>query len=264
MTFDQNAQWMRTWLAHWVQPHGVHHDGEHGRAVYQRSTMGALLDGIYDGDMTIQEVLEHGDFGLGTFNQLDGEMVILDGVCYQLHADGTVNRADLQARTPFAAVTWFRADHVFDLDAPTDRAGLTAAVDARIESANLIYAVRISGHFSRIHTRTVSRQTRPYRGFTEATKNQSETVLEDTSGVMAGFRMPDYEQGISVAGYHLHFLDAAHARGGHALDFQITAARVEISVRSDLHLSLPTTAEFLNAHLDRADLDADIGRTEGE
>jgi acetolactate decarboxylase len=263
MALEQYTQVVRTWLAHWVHPNGVHQNGEHGREVYQRSTMSALLDGIYDGDVTIQEMLRHGDFGLGTFNSLDGEMVILDGVCWQLHSDGSVNRADPQARTPFAAVTWFDADHVFDIDDPTDRDGLTSAIDSRIESANLIYAIRITGHFSKIHTRTVSRQNRPYGGLTEATENQSETVLENTSGVMAGFRMPDYEQGISVAGYHLHFLDDEHARGGHALDFQIASARVEISLRSDLHLSLPTTEEFLNAHLDRADMAADIGRTEG-
>jgi acetolactate decarboxylase len=225
--------------------------------------MGALLDGIYDGDVTIAEILSHGDFGLGTFNRLDGEMVVLDGVCYHLHADGSVTRADDQERTPFAAMTWFHADHAFDIDGPTDRNGLTAAIDARIDSVNLIYALRITGQFSAVHTRTVTKQDPPYVGMTEATKNQRETVLDDTEGVMAGFRMPDYEQGVTVAGYHLHYLDREHARGGHVLDFEMTRGRVEISTRSDLHLSLPTTPQFLQAHLDRGDLDADIGRVEG-
>jgi acetolactate decarboxylase len=263
MAPQQNSPWLRTWLAHWVHPHGVHQDPARGREVYQRSTMGALLEGIYDGDVTIAEILSHGDFGLGTFNRLDGEMVVLGGVCYHLHADGSVTCADGQERTPFAAVTWFHADHAFDIDGPTDRNGLTAAIDARIESANLIYALRITGQFSAVHTRTVTKQDRPYVGMTEATRNQRETVLEDTEGVMAGFRMPDYEQGVTVAGYHLHYLDREHARGGHVLDFEMTRARVEISMRSDLHLSLPTTPQFLHAHLDRGDLDADIGRVEG-
>src|ERR1700722_19599243 len=70
--------------------------------VYQTSTMGALLDGVYDGDVTIRELLQHGDFGLGTFNGLDGEMLVLDGVCYQLRGDGSAQVADADQRTPFA------------------------------------------------------------------------------------------------------------------------------------------------------------------
>jgi acetolactate decarboxylase len=263
MARDQHSQWLRTWLAHRAFPHGVHQDGARGREVYQRSTMGALLDGVYDGDETIGDVLTHGDFGLGTFNRLDGEMVILAGVCYHLHPDGSVTHADGADRTPFAAVTWFHTDHAFDIAGPTDREGLTAAIDSRIESTNLIYALRIHGHFTEIHTRTVTEQQPPYLGLTEATKNQRETVLDDTTGTLAGFRMPDYEQGITVAGYHLHYLDDKQARGGHVLDFHIAEGHVEISVRSDLHLSLPTTAQFLAAHLDRGALDADIRRAEG-
>jgi len=263
MPTNQHSSWLRTWVAHWEHPHGVHHDPERGREVYQRSTMGALLDGVYDDDATVAEILTHGDFGLGTFNRLDGEMVILDGVCYHLHANGGVNRANGEDRTPFAAVTWFQPDHAFDVEGPTDRNGLTAAIDDKIDSANLIYAIRITGRFSAIHTRTVTKQDPPYVGMSEATKNQRETVLNDTHGVMAGFRMPDYEQGITVAGYHLHYLNDDHSRGGHVLDFMTARARVEISMRSDLHLSLPTTAQFRQAHLDRADIDADVSRVEG-
>lgn len=263
MTQDRHSSLLRTWLAHWVHPHGVHQDPARGREVYQSSTMGALLDGIYDGDVTIDEVLSHGDFGLGTFNRLDGEMVILAGVCYHLHSDGSVTRADGKDRTPFAAVTWFHPDESFDVDGPTDRNGLTAEIDRRIESINLIYALRITGHFNTIHTRTVTKQDPPYVGMTEATKNQRETVIGDTEGVMAGFRMPDYEQGVTVAGYHLHYLDDKHAHGGHVLDFEMTRGHVEVSMRTDMHLSLPTTSQFLHAHLDRSDIDADIGRVEG-
>jgi acetolactate decarboxylase len=263
MAPDRHSQWLRTWLAHWDHPHGVHQDAARGRSVYQRSTMSALLDGIYDGDVTIDDVLSHGDFGLGTFNRLDGEMVVLDGVCYHLHADGSVNRADGRDLTPFAAVTYFEPDEAFDIDGPTDRDGLTAAIDSRLESTNLIYALRITGHFTTVHTRTVTKQDPPYVGMTEATKDQKETVLQDTEGVMAGFRMPDYEQGVTVVGYHLHYLDRDHTQGGHVLTFESARARVEISMRSELHLSLPTTPEFLSAHLDGGDIAADISRVEG-
>lgn len=234
----------------------------HGSEVYQTSTMGALLDGVYDGDVTIRELLRHGDFGLGTFNGLDGEMLVLDGVCYQLRGDGSARVADPGQHTPFAVVTWFGADHTFEVSAPVDRAELKARIDESLQSTNLIVAVRVTGDFSTMRTRTVTAQHRPYRPFTQATQDQHEVTFTDVSGTLAGFRMPDYEQGISVAGYHSHFIHADRHHGGHALDYRLARGTVEISVRSDLHLSLPRTSEFLAAELNKADVDSQIRRTE--
>ncbi len=245
--------WARAMLAH-----------RHGSEVYQTSTMGALLDGVYDGDVTIRELLRHGDFGLGTFNGLDGEMLVVDGVCYQLRGDGSARVADPEQRTPFAVVTWFAADRRFDVSEPVNRAALKTRIDESLPSTNLIVAVRITGSFSVIRTRTVTEQHEPYRPFTEATQDQQEVTFRDATGTLAGFRMPDYEQGVSVAGYHSHFVDAERRHGGHALDYLLTQGRVDISVRSDLHLSLPRTPEFLAAELNKADMDTQIRRTEGE
>ncbi|MGB6766108.1 MAG: acetolactate decarboxylase [Mycobacterium sp.] len=235
----------------------------HGSEVYQTSTMGALLDGVYDGDVTVRELLRHGNFGLGTFNGLDGEMLVLDGVCYQLRSDGSAQVAEPDQGTPFAVVTWFDADRAFEVSAPVDRAELKTRIDESLQSTNLIVAVRVTGDFSVIRTRTVTEQHRPYPPFTEATQDQQEVTFREVTGTLAGFRMPDYEQGISVAGYHSHFVDAQRRHGGHALDYRLTRGRVEISVRSDLHLSLPRTPEFLAAELNRADIDTQIRRTEG-
>jgi acetolactate decarboxylase len=225
--------------------------------------MGALLDGVYDGNVTIRELLQHGDFGLGTFNHLDGEMVLLDGICYHLHADGTATIADADELTPFATVTWFHADHSFEVHTPTDRSRLTGLIDAAVESHNLIYAIRIKGRFSTVRTRTVMEQHQPYPRLVEATRNQQESVFEDATGTLAGYRTPDYEQGIAVAGYHLHYLDSDRKHGGHALDYQLDDGRVDIGTRSELHLSMPTTPQFLEAHLASDEIDGDIRKSEG-
>src|SRR5258708_21827577 len=119
---DRSRHWATAVIAH---QYGKENDrGETGgnAELYQSSTMGALLDGVYDGDVTIAEILHHGDFGLGTFNHLDGEMVILDGICYHLRADGSATVADDADRTPFAAVTRFTTDHILVLTDPTNRA----------------------------------------------------------------------------------------------------------------------------------------------
>ena len=241
---------------------GVHRDHA-DQTVYQTSTMGALLDGVYDGDVTISELLLHGDFGLGTFNHLDGEMLVLDGVCYQLRGDGSASIADPKELTPFAAVTWFDTDRTIDVSTRCDRVAVKALIDAALESTNLMVAVRITGHFSTIRTRTVTVQHPPYRPFTEATHDQQELTFSDVTGTLAGFRMPDYEQGIAVAGYHSHFIDDARRHGGHALDYELVRGTIEIGVRSELHLSLQRTPQFLSADLNHRDLDSQIRRTEG-
>lgn len=259
MTFDPHDSAMRA-FRRWAQAMLAR---RHGDEVYQTSTIGALLDGVYEGDVTVRELLQHGDFGLGTFNRLDGEMLVLDGICYQLRGDGSARVADPDQRTPFAAVTWFHPDRTIEVSAPVERPELKALIDESLQSTNLIVAVRITGDFSMIRTRTVTEQHRPYPAFTEATQDQQEVTFTDVTGTLAGFRMPDYEQGISVAGYHSHFIDADRRHGGHALDYRMTRGAVEISVRSDLHLSLPRTPQFLNAELNRADVDNQIRRTEG-
>jgi acetolactate decarboxylase len=251
---DRFRQWATRMIAH-------HYGG--ARELYQSSTMGALLDGVYDGDVTIAEILRHGDFGLGTFNHLDGEMVILDGICYHLRADGTATVAENTELTPFAAVTRFRTDHILTFTKPTNRADATAQIDSLIGSQNLMYAIRISGRFSEMITRTVMAQTPPYPPLIEATKGQAETRFTDAVGTLAGFRLPHYDQGISVAGYHLHFLDEDRSQGGHALDFQMSRGEARICTLSELHLSLPRTADFLAANLVSADAAEQIRQTEG-
>jgi acetolactate decarboxylase len=232
--------------------------------IFQTATMEALLDGVYDGNVTIQELLSHGDFGLGTFNALDGEMLMLDSVCYQLRSDGNATEASPDELVPFAVVTPFRPQRTVEVTEESDRAAVTALVDASVGSDNLMVAVRIRGEFASVRTRTVSKQEAPYPPFTEATRGQDEITMTDVSGTLGGFRMPQWVQGISVAGYHAHFLDADHARGGHALDYRLLRGTVEIGVCTDLHLSLPQTPQFEAANLSDDDADGQIRRTEGQ
>jgi acetolactate decarboxylase len=256
-------RWAATMLAHRSDGHGIHHDAARARTLYQTSTMSALLDGIYDGSVTVAELLEHGDFGVGTFNHLDGEMVVDNGVCFHLFSNGEASVASPDDLTPFAAVTTFEADTTFDVETPTFRAELLMQIDRHVSSENLFYGIRVSGHFASVSTRTAARQEAPYRPLSEATGDESERTFPATAGVLVGFRTPDYEQGISVAGYHLHFLDENHTAGGHAFDFLLEEGVVEISTVSEMRLSLPTSGPFLAADLHSRDMEAEIRKSEG-
>jgi len=224
--------------------------------------MAALLDGVYDGDVTFAEIAKHGDFGLGTFNQLDGEMVAVEGQFYRLRADGTTKLVDPQETTPFAQVAFFSPDTIHRFNGPLRRATLEALIDAVTPSENLFYAIRIDGSFPRLLTRTVAKVAQPYPAFIEATKHQTTRTFTDAEGTLIGFRTPDYAQGLGVAGYHLHFLTRDRTGGGHVIDFTLDKATVQISAQADVHLQLPQTPAFMTADLTRHNLDAEIEQTE--
>jgi acetolactate decarboxylase len=243
--------------------HSPHHSRKAATEVYQTSTMAALLDGIYDGDVTIAELLTHGDFGLGTFNHLDGEMVVLDGMCHHLRSDGSASVASPGDRTPFAAVTWFKPETTIGVPGPASRNDIIRLIDQAIKTTNLIQAVRIDGTFGHVRTRTVQEQRPPYPPLTRATATEPITEFHQLAGTLAGYRTPDYEQGISVAGYHLHFINEPRTHGGHSLDFALTKGEIAISTSSELHLSLPRTEAFEKANLSMASVAQQIHQTEG-
>ena len=231
-------------------------------SIFQNSLMSALLDGIYDGEMTISELLGKGNFGIGTFNGLDGEMIILDGTCYQLRGDGSARVADLDQQTPYAVATNCVPRILVHAPRGLRRDELSAFIDEVEPSANYMYAVRITGRFSEVTTRTVVKQTKPYPPMTKAVGGDKELHFSDVEGVIGGFRTPVYERGISVPGCHVHFIDAARQSGGHVLDYTVDEAKIELCPGSDLELRLPLTQEFSTANLAPEDLDKQLHSTE--
>ncbi|WP_241984607.1 acetolactate decarboxylase [Cryobacterium adonitolivorans] len=230
--------------------------------VYQTSLMSALLDGVYDGDTTVATLLEHGDFGLGTFNALDGEMLILDGVCYRMRVDGTVAPAAGADLSPFAVVTEFVPTVTIPVAGPATRDQAVALINERLQSANYLYAVRLTGEFEWVRVRAVQRQEKPYQPMSEAIRGEKTLEFGSSTGVVAGFRTPLYGQGIGVPGGHVHFIDADRQHGGHVLDFALLSGTIEICIGTDLHLELPLTAEFKYADLSPDNLADQIEQTE--
>jgi acetolactate decarboxylase len=230
--------------------------------VFQTSLMSALLDGVYDGELTVGELLTRGDFGLGTFNALDGEMIVLDGTCYRLRSDGSVHPAGSAEQTPFAVITRFVPEVSLPLPDGASREQVQELVESVTPSQNYLYAVRVTGRFESVTTRTVARQNPPYRPLVEVTKGESVQRFEDIDGVLAGFRTPLYERGIGVPGGHLHFVDVDRRRGGHVLDYRAAGGTFEVCIGTDLHLALPLTGAFQGAHLTPEDLGAQITAAE--
>jgi acetolactate decarboxylase len=224
--------------------------GDEDQTVFQTSTVNALMEGASTGDMTMGELKTHGDFGLGTFDGLDGEMIELDGKVFQVRADGHAHPVEDSARTPFATVSFFKADESARLDRPCDQSAMIAAVAAMLPSQNIFHAVRIEGRFDYVKTRAVARQDKSV-GLEDAVREEPIFEFHDVEGTIVGFFTPDYLRGVNVPGYHLHFITADRSAGGHMLDCRTRDVTIKIHHTPEFELGTPGTEEFLQADLSR-------------
>jgi acetolactate decarboxylase len=234
---------------------------EKNDAVYQYSTINALLEGVFDGDITLASLKNYGDFGIGTFNTLDGEMILLDGVIYGVKSDGKVYRMDENGKTPFAVVKHFNKDESFHKPGKTDLKSLTEYLDQKIHSKNIFYAFKIYGFFKYVKTRSVPPQNKPYPKLADVTKTQPVFEYKNIKGTIIGFRVPEYAKGINVAGYHFHFIDADKKTGGHLLVFESDELSIEIDNSGSLIMLLPETEEFYKKNIS-GEKEAEIKKVE--
>jgi acetolactate decarboxylase len=218
--------------------------------LFQVSTSGALVAGVYDREVNVKSILDHGDFGLGTFANLDGEMVVLDGNVYQVQGTGRVSAATPDAGAPFAVVTRFEPD----IDTLTPPMGsfkeLEAHCDQYRKSGNIFYAVRLDGHFDRVRTRAVNPPS-PGTRLVDAAKAQTEFTFEDIAGTLVGLWSPGFSSAFSIAGYHFHFLSDDRQHGGHLLDVAAGPLQLRVEALTDFHLALPESEAFLKADLSK-------------
>jgi acetolactate decarboxylase len=213
------------------------HFARHQHDVFQTSTVEALLGGAYEGDVTIGEVLEHGDLGLGTLNGLDGELIVIDGEAWKAELDCTLVSVPASARTPYAVVVPF---------APAESVEVRGALDLLPQFGDLRspIAIRIDGRFTDLRIRSVPRQRRPFPPLADAIAHQHITELTDVSGTMVGFCFPDALDGIEIVGWHLHFATEDRTRGGHVLGYTLLEATARVDDVTDLHVELPPAIDI--------------------
>ncbi|HEN3508340.1 TPA: acetolactate decarboxylase [Yersinia enterocolitica] len=237
----------------------IAYQGQHPESIiYQTSLMSALISGVYEGQVTMAELLKHGDFGLGTFNNLDGELVALNSKIYQLRSDGSARSAQPQQKTPFAVMTFFQPTEKRQFEHKMSREQLHKVINDVAATDNLFCALRIDGKFSHVETRTVPRQQRPYKPMLEAIAEQPTFEFEHQHGVIIGFRSPNYTQGINVAGYHEHFITDDRSGGGHVLDYQLEDGILTFGTVAKLVIDLPQEPDFLTANLSPQNLNSAI------
>lgn len=229
-------------------------------SVYLCAPVNALVEGIYEENIPLSRIREHGDFGLGTYDDLDGEMVLLDGRFYRIAGDGSVHEMDDRARSPFACVSFFSPTGRASLDQELSHDAFEAWLLRLLPSPNLICGLRVEGRFTHVKVRSVTRQEH-YRPLVEAASEEQIFRFAEADGTLAGFYTPQFLSSLNVPGLHLHFLSDDRHEGGHLLECRPLRVRVEVQVISSLELALPLTADYLGWDF-RRDVRADLGATE--
>lgn len=218
--------------------------GSRTNCIYFCAPVNALVEGIYQQRIPFSEIKRHGDFGLGTFDHLDGEMVMLDGNVYQITSDGAAAKVGEDLLTPFSCVTFYCPASHDRLEGERSYQDFLGWLNSLLPSANIFYAIRVEGRFSRVKVRSVPRQE-SYRPLAEVAKDQPVFEYMDTEGTLVGFFTPSFMGSLSVPGLHLHFLSADRRLGGHLLECCPNGVTAGIQFLTTLELGLPMSFDYL-------------------
>ena len=232
--------------------------------VYQHSTLAALMAGLLGGTITVGELKEHGDTGIGTLHGVDGEVIILNGEVYQAESSGKVNHiTDMSTLVPFATV---HQAHGPESKAITLKDVTLSNVDV-INEYNLynnFSGIGLHGEFSHIKVRIAPKASEPFPSLLEITKQQPVFERENVSGTLVGYYSPELYHGVLAAGWHVQFISDDRQFAGHVLEFQAPELTGSLVAFSDyqLHLPIENTA-FREHHLDMNGLREGVTAAEG-
>ena len=216
--------------------------------IYQISTLQALALGYTRPVVTVKELLEHGDIGLGTFEDVNGEMIVVDGQCFRATEDGTVWEAEPDMGVPFASVAKADFSPGFEVRDIPDIEKMKELLTLKIEEdfgLNSMHIVRIDGAFNRVCARSESAYRSQHVDLKDIlSQTQRDFMFENIAGTMVCIYYPDYMDGINAPGWHLHFLSEDQSKGGHVFDLELESGKVQLAKINNIEIQLPTEPAF--------------------
>ena len=237
---------------------------KNGDVIYQVALLQSLAQGYYDGIVTVEELKKHGDTGIGTFEGVNGEMIVLDGTVYQAIADGSIVVPADEETIPFSNVTFFDVDETLQLTDIRDMEELQETMNSVVGDCgeNFFYMVKIEGTFDYIKVRSEYKQEKPYLPLDEALAlDQTEFDYEDIRGTMVGLYCPDYMGDLNSVGWHFHFINEDRTRGGHVLQVSVKEAEAAFDLSDGFEMTLSSDSLFQSMELAK-DMDEAIHRAE--
>ena len=216
--------------------------------MYQVSLLDALKEGDYYGSVTVGELKQHWDTGLGTFDTLNGEMIMYQGTVYQVLYDGTVRVADDSTTVPFANTAYMETDFSESGVSADTYQSLVDQMSQTVSEhgKNSMYVAVIEGTFDTLTIRSEKAQSEPYQPLDEVLKHdQKEWHPESVSGVIVALYFPEYAGSFNSAGWHLHFISEDRTQGGHVLDqLSVSDCRITYNKVTSLEVVMPSGEFF--------------------
>ena len=232
--------------------------------IFQVSLLQGLTLGDYYGSVTVKDLKEKGDTGIGTFEGVNGELIMLDGEVYRAKSDGSVEVAPDEETIPFSNVTFFDADTTEEISAVANINDLKAYLNGKVEEfgKNRFYMIRIDGTFKKVSARSELKQEEPYKTLAEAlSTDQREFDFDDAKGTVVGLYCPEYMNDLNAVGWHFHFVSEDKQKGGHVLELDIDNAEVKWDNTDGFNMLLPETKMFPELDLTKDQSD-DIKKVE--
>ena len=215
--------------------------------LFQVALLQSLMQGEYDGVVTVGELKQYGDTGIGTFQDVNGEMIVLDGTVYQALWDGSVEVAPDDETVPFSNVTFFDADIKAGNVNAASMSELKSILNSvvRKHGRNQFYMAKVTGLMPSIVVRSELKQEKPYKPLNDALKtDQREFSYSDIRGTVVALYCPDYMDGLNTAGWHLHFISEDRKKGGHVLDLAVKDGTLELDIISEFAMVVPDRESF--------------------
>ena len=231
------------------------------KKITQFSGVNALMGGVFEGLFPISEIKKHGHFGLGCSDGLTGEVII--DCCHFLDAKGNkpLRIMDDNEKMPFAQITTFEPEASFEIS-QLSKATLYQELSRHLKFDNVFLALKLEGKFDHLKVRRPRELHQSFKNALEVAEHQIIEDVEDVEGELIGFWTPEFFQNISVAGFHLHFIDKSKTSGGHVIDFSINQGTLSYEVKYGLDIELSDKKAYLDHDLKIADMDKIIKKVE--
>lgn len=226
------------------------HAVENTASIYQISTMSALRAGVFDAQYKYRDVMKQGSLGVGVIENINGEMVAVDGHYYHILPSGKALPINPDETCPFARVVQFTPETHFIMQKERGWSNVTRRLLQQFSSLNVLYAVKIQGVFPRIKVRVLREMKPPYSTLANAQKEQNEFTLYDIKGTIVGFYTPSFLTSAFDDEFDFSFISSDMKTGGHVLDFSVENVNVLLQPIYNTQLILPTHLTFHNASID--------------
>lgn len=220
--------------------------------IYQVALLQSLTQGYYDGIIKVSELKKHGNIGIGTFEGVNGEMIVLNGTVYQALGDGSVQKAADDETVPFSNVTFFESDIKENISKTKNIDALKDSLDKIVKKngKNLFYFVKVSGEFKKMNVRSELKQKKPYKPLDKAlATDQREFNYKNIKGTVVALYCPDYMDGLNTPGWHFHFISDDKKKGGHILELAFDSAKAELDSTREFDMYLSDNKDFQKMEL---------------